>query len=444
MSLPTGAKTPDLTGGFTADTALVGDYLRTTEEKLAELPSRRERSPEQEARVEAVRNSARAARLSFVRVHGKRLHDELTDGGRAALRLHELAFGAADLLPGLVPTRDVIAAERLRIQPEKEGYEVDQGILFWGLLRAQSAGLRLMSSMLRPTPRALAELAEFRRTGLADLGTVTIERRDGIGHVTVRNLRFLNAEDDSLADDFETAVDLVLLDDSVHVGVVRGAPMTHPRYTGRRVFNSGINLTRLYNGQISFVDFLLRRELGYINKILRGIRIEAGDDLSPDGSVEKPWVAAVDSFAIGGGMQLLLVFDHVIAESGSYFSLPAVQEGIVPGAANFRLSRAVGHRRARQIILGGRKVRAADPEALLICDEVVDPEQMDKAVHTAAECLDNPSVASNRRMLNLADEPDDRFRVYMAEFSLEQSRRLYSRDVMDNLERTWISRSQRR
>ncbi|GGO95610.1 (3,5-dihydroxyphenyl)acetyl-CoA 1,2-dioxygenase DpgC [Wenjunlia tyrosinilytica] len=444
MSPPTGANAPLLTGDFTADTAAVGAQLSTAREQLAELPPRRERSPEQHTLGEAVLDRARAARLGFVRAHGQRLHDELTDAGRTAPRLPELAFGAADLLPGLAPTREVIAAERRRIQPDKEGHEVDQGILFWGLLRARVAGSRLMDAMRRPTPRALAALEEFRRAGAAELGTVTVERRDGIGHVTVHNVSCLNAEDNALADDFETAVDLVLLDDSVHVGVVRGARMTHPRYAGRRVFNSGINLTQLYNGQISLVDFLLRRELGYINKILRGIRTEAGDPAAPDECVEKPWVAAVDTHAIGGGMQLLLVFDHVIAETGAYFTLPAVQEGIVPGAANFRLSRVVGHRLARRIILGGRKVRAADPEALLICDEVVEPGRMDKAVRSAAERLDNPSVAGNRRMLTVADEPAERFREYMAEFSLEQSRRLYSRDVMDNLERTWISRAQRR
>ncbi|WP_030194183.1 (3,5-dihydroxyphenyl)acetyl-CoA 1,2-dioxygenase DpgC [Streptomyces sp. NRRL S-87] len=436
---------PDTTGDFTADAARVGAYLREAGERTAGLPPRRERSPEQQERVEGVRSAARTARLAFVREHGGRLHDALTDGGRTPLGLRELAFGAADFLPGLVPTAETVAAERRCTQPEKEGHEVDQGILFWGLLRAPEAGRRILDAMRRPMPRSLGALAEFRRTGTAALGTVTVERRDGIGHVTVHNLDCLNAEDDALADDFETAVDLVLLDDGVRAGVVRGAPMTHTRYAGRRVFSSGINLTRLYNGQISFVDFLLRREVGYIHKILRGLSGVPGEPAGPfaGGGWEKPWLAAVDTFAIGGGMQLLLVFDQVVAENDAYFSLPAVQEGIVPGAANFRLGRVLGHRRARQVILGGRKIRAADPDGLLLADDVVEPEQMDKAVRSAAEALDNPSVTANRRMLNLADEPEDGFRRYMAEFSLEQSRRLYSADVMDNLERTWISRSRR-
>ena len=50
--------------------------------------------------------------------------------------------------------------------------------------------------------------------------------------------------------------------------------MTHPRYRGRRVFSAGINLKALHVGGISLLDFLLRRELGYISKLMRGILVE--------------------------------------------------------------------------------------------------------------------------------------------------------------------------
>src|SRR5690606_22192242 len=112
---------------------------------------------------------------------------------------------------------------------------------------------------------------------------------------------------------------------------------------GQRVFSAGINLKHLHQGKISFVEFLLRRELGYISKIKRGlldIDVQLGDRRTKD----KPWIAAVDSFAIGGGAQLLLVFDKVIASEDSYFSLPAAQEGIVPGLANLRLAKLTGGR----------------------------------------------------------------------------------------------------
>ena len=68
----------------------------------------------------------------------------------------------------------------------------------------------------------------------------------------------------------ETAVDLVLLDDRIQVGVLRGGLLQHPKYPGKRIFNAGINLTHLYYGQISFIEFIIERELGLLNKIYRG------------------------------------------------------------------------------------------------------------------------------------------------------------------------------
>src|SRR5690606_32303152 len=134
-----------------------------------------------------------------------------------------------------------------------------------------------------------------------------LERRDGVAHLTMCRDDCLNAEDGRQVDDMETAVDLALLDPAVHVGVVRGGTMTHPRYRGRRVFSAGINLKALHAGEISLVGFLLRREVGYISKPVRGLLVER-DDAWRSATVEKPWVAAVDTFAIGGGCQLLLVF----------------------------------------------------------------------------------------------------------------------------------------
>jgi (3,5-dihydroxyphenyl)acetyl-CoA 1,2-dioxygenase len=248
----------------------------------------------------------------------------------------------------------------------------------------------------------------------------------------------LNAEDNQQVDDMETAVDLALLDPDVRVGLLRGGEMSHPRYRGRRVFSAGINLKALHAGRISLVDFLLGRELGYLRKLMLGVLVEDGVSWhSP--TVQKPWVAAVDGFAIGGGMQLLLVFDHVIAASDSYFSLPAAQEGIVPGAAGFRLSRVVGPRLSRQIILEGRRIWASEPDARLIADEVVESADMEEAIEGSLDRLQRPAVAANRRLLSLAEEPPDEFRRYMAEFAVSQALRLYSDDVIGKISRFTVS-----
>jgi thioesterase DpgC len=397
------------------------------DELIASLPEPGNRSAEQQAAAAAAHCAARTARSHFMDAHADAVYRELT-GRDGYLRLAELVGAASAAFPGLVPTADQMAAEVARSQSRKEGREIDQGIFLRGVLRSPAAGPHLLEAMLRPTPRALGLLPELRRTGVAELRSVRVARRDGVARLTMCRDDCLNAEDNQQVEDMETAVDLALLDPDVRIGLLRGGVMSHPRYRGKRVFSAGINLKALHAGGISLVDFLLRRELGYISKILRGILVEDGT-CWPSPMLQKPWVAAVDGFAIGGGMQLLLVFDHVLAAADAYFSLPAAQEGIVPGAANLRLTRSAGPRLSRQIILTGRRVWATEPAARLLVDHVIEPAEMDAAVERSLGMFRGPAVAANRRMLNLAAEPPEEFRRYLAEFAVQQALRLYSEDV---------------
>lgn len=291
------------------------------------------------------------------------------------------------------------------------------------------AGDHLLDAMRRPTSRAQALLPDFETTGRITLPAATLTRSGHAATITITNTHCLNAEDNQHVADLETAVDLVLLDQQSTVGVVRGGEMTHPRYRGKRVFSAGINLTQLHRGKISYVEFLLGRETGYIAKILRGLSATEPDEWPPRLHT-KPWIAAVDTFAIGGGAQLLLVFDRVIAAADSYFSLPAAQEGIVPGAANLRLGRGSTSRLSRDVILWGRKIRATEPEARYVFDSVVEPDTMDAEIASAAEQLAADAVVANKHMIVTAEEPQDEFRRYMAEFALHQALRLYGLDVL--------------
>jgi (3,5-dihydroxyphenyl)acetyl-CoA 1,2-dioxygenase len=411
------------------------------DELAASLPEPGERSAEQQAAAAAAQDAGREVRSHFMAAHAEAVYHELTHDQGRYLRLPELVEAAAVAFPGLVPTADQMTAERALPQALKEGREIDQGIFLRGVLRSPLSGSHLLNAMLRPTPRALWLLPEFSRTGVADLGSVRMRRSDGVAWLTMCRDDCLNAEDNQQVDDMETAVDLALLDSGVRVGLVRGGEMSHPRYRGKRVFSAGINLKALHAGSISLLDFLLRRELGYISKIVRGILIEdAACWHSP--TVQKPWMAAVDGFAIGGGMQLLLAFDHVLAAADAYFSLPAAQEGIVPGAANFRLTRCVGPRLSRQIILGGRRIWASEAVARLLVDDVVEPADMEGAIERSVAGLGGAAVNANRRMLNLAEESSDEFRRYMAEFSVQQALRLYSADVLGKVSRFSASAGQ--
>ena len=291
------------------------------------------------------------------------IYGELTDGYREQPRISDLVYAAAERFPEQLPSRAAIEAERELLQKDKQGLEISQGIFVAHVLAHPRAGFHLMHSMSQPTGEALALLDELRRTGSVDLGPMRLDRDGDIGHVTVQNHAFLNSEDDVSTAALEVAVDLVLLDDEIRVGVLRGGPATHHKYAGRRILGSGINLTHLYKGKISLVEFMLERELGQVSKMYRGHDLEAFDAGVLEHRREKPWIAAVDSFAIGGTCQWLLVMDYVIAETGSYFVLPARKEGIIPGCANLRLPRFVGERVARQALFFNRSFPRTAPRA---------------------------------------------------------------------------------
>ncbi len=360
------------------------------------------------------------------------LYDELTDGGNHSLRLEELIYAAAERVPGLVPTAEEMEAERARPLAAKHRLELAQGLLTDRFLASPRAGRHLLEAMLEPTPEATQLIDEFRASGFLDLGPVQITRVGKAGILELRNPRHLNAEDGWTLRPTETAVDLILLDPAIEVGVFRGGPVEHPRYAGERVFGAGINLTLLYQGQIDFLFYLVR-DMGYVNKIFRGVR-------TPDGSIEKLWIAAVERYAIGGACQLLHVVDHVIAARGSRLYLPARKEGIIPGASNLRLPRFVGDRAARQAILSGREWEAGQPDAQLLCDEVIEPTEMDAAIDARIEALTSSGLinaAANRAAMRAGAEPLDLFRQYMSTYAREQAYCHLSPALVQNLVRHW-------
>jgi thioesterase DpgC len=259
----------------------------------------------------------------------------------------------------------------------------------------------------------------------------------------MRNPRFLNAEDETTLEGLETAIDVATLDPATEICVLRGGPVEHPKYAGKRLFGAGINLTHLYQGKIRYLWYILR-DLGLVNKLYRGVALP---DASPEvASVEKPWIAAVEGFAIGGHCQILLAVDYTLAAADAYLTLPARKEGIVPGAANLRLPRFVGDRIARQAIMNELRIECAGPAGRLICDEIVAPGAMDAAAENIVDRLTSSGVvsaASNRRTLRIEQEPLDAFRRYMSVYAREQAHCHFSPALIRNLERNWDAQNRK-
>ncbi len=428
-----------------SESARIGRFCQSARSLLDRLPPRSQRAPNEKLAGEWIVRAMADACWRFFGARRKQIYDRLTESRRKALRVEDLASEGAALLPGLLPDSEELGRDRQRMLKDKDGIELHQALFFSQLLNDPEIGLHLCTSMLQPKQESTEHLEEFERHGAVDLGPVRIEAKGEVGYLYFRHLRYLNAEDDETLTAQEIACDLILLHPKLRLGVLRGDVLDHPRYRGRRIFSAGLNLTRLYHGKLSYL-FYLTRDLGLVNKFYRGIiplgapQGSANPSLDLEQTREKPWIAVVEGFAIGGGCQLLLVMDYVIAENGAYCSLPARKEGIIPGAANLRLPRCMGERMAREAIMFDRTFYVDAPETRALVNEVRPREQIDSALE---DCIRNAvgsgivSAAGNRKALRVQGEPLDTFRAYMALYAREQGWCHRSEQLIDNLERYW-------
>jgi thioesterase DpgC len=430
---------PEVTGHFQIDADAHSKFWRAGSDLLAALPEKPKRTPDQMRAAEAILRVGRESREAFMGRHAEAVYRALTKDQSTFVRAEELVYAAANLLPGLTPTRQQVAEQSERPQRDKDGIEVDQGIFFANILAHPAAGAHFCHAMLLPKAESLARLDEFAAKGALDLGTAAVERKGKAAIVYLKNPRYLNAEDEATLHQTETAVDLAILDSS-ELALLRGNVVDNPKYRGRRVFSTGINLTHLYHGKISYLWYVTR-EMGFVNKMMRGLaRPDANPDEVYGGTTEKPWVAGVEAFAIGGGCQYLLTMDYVVAASDAYMTLPARKEGIIPGAANMRLWRFTGDKIARQAIMSGRRLDCDTPEGRMICDEIVPPADMDAALDRVIASFTDSGVVSaagNRRAFRVAQEPLDMFRRYMAVYAREQAYCHFSPALIGNLEKHW-------
>ena len=437
---------PVLTGEYGPDARDCSAFWRRSAALLRRLPPKPKRNEAEREAADTLLSDGRASRESFLAAHVETVYDRLTERCSIFRRIDELVYAAAPLVPDLVPTEKEVRAKAVLPQRDKDGVEIDQGLFLAHVLACPRIGEHLCHAMLLPRPEIAALVAEFASRGSLDLGAARLTRRGKAVHLDTINPRFLNAEDDTTLAETELAVDVATLDPTTEIAVMRGAPVHNEKYRGRRIFGAGINLTHIYLGKIPYLWFLIR-DLGYVHKLLRGVATPESvpDDVKGRG-VEKLWIAAVDTFAIGGHCQTLLCMDYVLAASDAFLSLPARKEGIIPGFSNLRLPRFVGDRLARQAILYERKVECSSPEGRLICDQIAPAAEMDAAVDRVVEGLTSAGAVSaigNRRAIRIGQEPFDLFRRYASVYAREQAYCHFSPALIANLERNWDAKNRK-
>ncbi|HEX9258890.1 MAG TPA: enoyl-CoA hydratase-related protein [Acidimicrobiales bacterium] len=189
---------------------------------------------------------------------------------------------------------------------------------------------------------------------------VHLERRDdGVAVIRLDNPK-VNALSGALLDQLR-AVASDLLADPPGAVVVTG---------GERIFAAGADISEF--GDADRARVIGRRFL---------------DTLDTVASIPRFTIAAVAGFALGGGCELALACDYRIASEKAVFGQPEILLGIIPGGGGTqRLARLVGPSRAKELVITGRQVPAAEALAMGLADEVVAPEALhDRALRLAAE-----------------------------------------------------------
>ena len=181
-----------------------------------------------------------------------------------------------------------------------------------------------------------------------------------VGIVTLNRPQQLNALNDQLMDELGAAVKAFDVDPAIGCLVITGS---------EKAFAAGADIGAMAN--YSFANVY---EGDYITRNWEIVR-----------SVRKPVIAAVSGFALGGGCELAMMCDFIIAADNARFGQPEIKLGVIPGAGGTqRLPRAVGKAKAMDMALTGRMMDAAEAERAGLVSRVVPLEKLMEEALAAA------------------------------------------------------------
>jgi enoyl-CoA hydratase len=212
---------------------------------------------------------------------------------------------------------------------------------------------------------------------------ILTEQRGPIGLITLHRPKQLNALNDTLMDELGAALKAYDADEGVGCIVITGS---------ERAFAAGADISAMAGW--SYMDVY---KSDYISRNWETIR-----------SIRKPVIAAVAGFALGGGCELAMMCDFIIAADTAKFGQPEIKLGIIPGAGGTqRLPRAIGKAKAMDMVLTGRMMDAAEAERAGLVSRVVPAaELMDVALNAAQTICEfsGPSVMMAKEAVNRAFE----------------------------------------
>ena len=217
--------------------------------------------------------------------------------------------------------------------------------------------------------------------------TLVFEKKDNIGVLTVNRPEKLNALSNELIEELETFLDDVEDDVELRVLVITGA--------GEKAFVAGADIQELVDR-----DALMGRKVSRKRQTVFS-RIE---------NLTIPVIAAVNGYALGGGLELALACSIRICSDKAQFGAPEVKLGIIPGdGGTQRLPRLVGLGRAMEMVLTGDFIDAQEAYRIGLANQVVPHEElMDKAMELAQKIAKRPPLAVRyaKEAVNRSQEGD--------------------------------------
>ncbi len=203
---------------------------------------------------------------------------------------------------------------------------------------------------------------------------IQTKTEEHVGIVTLNRPKALNALSGELLDQLCDALDAFENNPEVHVIVLVGS---------EKAFAAGADIGNM--AEASLVD------MNEHNDLARGLRRMAAQFKA----TTKPIIAAVSGYALGGGCELAMLCDIIIASESAQFGQPEINLGVIPGAGGTqRLTRAIGKYKAMDIILSGRSLSAQQAfDAGLVARVVTKEQYLAEALQLAHQIARKPPIA---------------------------------------------------
>ena len=215
--------------------------------------------------------------------------------------------------------------------------------------------------------------------------TILVEQRGAVTLMTLNRPQALNALNTQVLEDLIVAFAAFEADPSQRCAVLTGS--------GEKAFAAGADIKQMADmstAEFYSTDFFSR----WTSHIVKAVR--------------KPWIAAVNGFALGGGCELAMMSDFIIASDNAKFGQPEIKLGVAPGmGGSQRLTRAIGKAKSMEMCLTGRMMGAVEAEATGLVARVVPlADLLADALKTAETIAAMPPLAAmaNKEMVNAAFE----------------------------------------